>query len=158
LLRPLTKGGDTITATTSSAGAIARHPLKRLEQESALLFQHDCSFFPCPASFPCALSQIHLSRSKEYCSCNGQQLQLQQSPAECSGKSTPSARVEGPVETLRWNIADEQQISRSRIQHFLLPNIAESCGPILLKGVVQHWPALQRWSLQWLAEHFSEQR
>lgn len=111
-----------------------------------------------PGQLPMCSFSTHLSRSTETLLLQRPAMQLQPFPAECSGKSAPSARVEGPVETLRWSIANEQQISRLRIQQFLLPNIEESCGPILLKGVVQHWPALQRWSLQWLAEHFPEQR
>ena len=67
-------------------------------------------------------------------------------------------RIEGPVETLSWDAVEKQKLGTPCLHQYLIPNNTDQSSPLLIKGVVQHWPALQRWSLEWLAEHFPEQR
>ncbi|CAL5219804.1 g1711 [Coccomyxa viridis] len=61
------------------------------------------------------------------------------------------ARIEGSVITLRWNHTDEQRTGRLCLENYLIPDVNRNVSPLLLKSVVQHWPALDKWSLQWLA-------
>ena len=67
-------------------------------------------------------------------------------------------RIEGPVETLSWDAVEKQKLSTLRLHQYLIPDADDKGSPLLIKGAVQHWPALQRWSLEWLAEQFPEQR
>ena len=78
------------------------------------------------------------------------------SPARCAQQGI--CRIEGPVETLSWDAIEKQKLGTLRLHQYLIPNADDESCPLLIKGVVQHWPALQKWSLEWLAEQFPEQR
>ena len=67
-------------------------------------------------------------------------------------------RIEGPVETLSWDAIEKQNLGTSRLHQYLISYNDDKSSPLLIKGVVQHWPALQKWSLEWLAKRFPEQR
>ena len=75
-----------------------------------------------------------------------------------AGYNSVYCRIEGPVNTLRWNYTDEQRVAKLCLQQYLIPDVGEDVSPLLLKSVVQHWPALDTWTLQWLANEFPGRR
>ena len=81
-------------------------------------------------------------------------------PAPSHARSTQRdiCRIKGPVETLSWDAVEKQKMGTSRLHQYLIPDVDDKSSPLLIKGVVKHWPALQKWSLDWLAENFPEQR
>ena len=73
-------------------------------------------------------------------------------------KTVYDAGFKGPVNTFRWNHTDEQRVGRLCLEQYLIPGVGEDANPLLLKGVVRHWAALDKWSLQWLASEFPGHR
>ena len=62
-------------------------------------------------------------------------------------------RVAGPVRTLVWT--DSAEEVHALLQGHLAGDASE---PLLIKGAAAHWPAVQKWSLDWLARHHSSER
>ena len=79
-------------------------------------------------------------------------------PSPAGSAQRDVCRIKGPVETLNWDAIEKQKPSTSRLHQYLIPDVEDKSSPLLIKGVVQHWPALQKWSMEWLAKHFPEQR
>lgn len=62
-------------------------------------------------------------------------------------------RVAGPVRTLVWTDSAEE------VHALLQGHVAgDASEPLLIKGAAAHWPAVQKWSLDWLARHHSSER
>ena len=59
------------------------------------------------------------------------------------------------METLHWSEPTEKALAQRRLEQYTTHGAAE---PLLLKGVVSHWPALQQWDLENLAEAHGKQR
>jgi hypothetical protein len=45
-----------------------------------------------------------------------------------------------------------------RLEHYAAQTAEGTAVPILIKGIVSHWPALHTWSLDWLAEEHGHER
>lgn len=72
-------------------------------------------------------------------------------PATKRGR--PACSVAGPVRTLDWAGAAEQ------VQALLQEHAAGAAAePLLIKGAAAHWPALRKWSLDWLVRHHGRER
>jgi hypothetical protein len=56
----------------------------------------------------------------------------------------------------------QQEQATAELQAFCSASIKglglEPFKPLLLKGAVASWPAVDKWSLDWLVEHYGEQR
>ena len=69
-----------------------------------------------------------------------------------------AARVVGSVQTLDWRNASERgQACRLLSQHAQDSSQGPQ-APLLIKHAVSHWPALQRWDLQYLTHAYANQR
>ena len=62
-------------------------------------------------------------------------------------------RIAGLVETLHWSDPGERALAQRRLEQ-----AHDAAGPLLLKGVVSHWPAVQSWNLENLAAAHGKER
>ena len=68
----------------------------------------------------------------------------------------------GQVKAHQWQDVAQREAAVTELQAFCTASInrlrLEAFKPILLKGAVADWPAVNKWSLDWLAQHYGEQR
>jgi hypothetical protein len=69
-----------------------------------------------------------------------------------------ACRVEGPVETLKWDDPEQQRLARKRLDDYASYIGDTTAGPVLIKGALVRWPALETWTLKWLASTHGGQR
>lgn len=71
-------------------------------------------------------------------------------------------RVTDQVRFCNWQDPGQQEQAVAELQDFCSASIKslslESFTPLLLKGAVAEWPAVDKWSLDWLVEQYGEQR
>ena len=71
-------------------------------------------------------------------------------------------RVRGQVHEFDWNEEGHRDAAITELQAFCSASIQnlglQSFEPMLLKGAVADWPAVEKWSLDWLVENFGQQR
>ena len=64
-----------------------------------------------------------------------------------------ASRVEGRVPEYRWDVPAEREAACELLREHAVNNVALP-GPILLKGPAKHWPAVEKWSLDWMARQW----
>lgn len=73
-----------------------------------------------------------------------------------------SRRVTGRVKVHEWQDIAQREAALTELQAFCTASInrlrLEAFKPILLKGAVADWPAVDKWSLDWLVQQYGEQR
>ena len=62
-------------------------------------------------------------------------------------------RVQGRVPEYRWDMPEEREAACEMLRQHAVNN-APLPGPILLKGPAKHWPAVEKWSLDWMARQW----
>lgn len=71
-------------------------------------------------------------------------------------------RVSDQVRVCNWQDLRQQEEAVAELQAFCSASIKglglQSFSPLLLKGAVASWPAVDKWSLDWLVEQYGEQR
>ena len=82
------------------------------------------------------------------------------SQIDCSVLS-PS-RVSDHVEIRDWEDTTQREAAVAELQAFCSASIKqlglEAFKPCLLKGAVANWPAVDKWSLDWLVQQYGSQR
>lgn len=119
---------------------------------------------------PCrtALNRRHVQCLRALvCAVTASHMPHLQSPLESGAvgfapPSTETVRVTDHVRTCTWQDLAQQEQANAELQAFCSASIRglglESFKPLLLKGAVASWPAVDKWSLDWLVEHYGEQR
>lgn len=71
-------------------------------------------------------------------------------------------RIARQASVYSWEDDVQREAAIQQLQAFCSASIhnlgLESFQPMLLKGAVSNWPAAEKWSLDWLVEHFGDQR
>ena len=66
------------------------------------------------------------------------------------------------VRICQWEDSAQQDEAVTELQAFCSASIhnlgLESFKPLLLKGAVADWPAVGKWTLDWLVEQYGDQR
>ena len=62
-------------------------------------------------------------------------------------------RVQGRVPEYRWDVPEEREAACEMLRQHAVDNTPLP-GPILLKGPAKHWPAVEKWSLDWMARQW----
>ena len=71
---------------------------------------------------------------------------------------TSCKSVAGPVHTLHWDDKAQQQDAQRLLRQYAAETTGNDCGPVLIKKAIRQWPALQKWTLDWLAAMHGHQR
>lgn len=115
---------------------------------------------------PCrtALNRRHVQCLRALvCAVTASHMPHLQSPLESGAvgfapPSTETVRVTDHVRTCTWQDLAQQEQANAELQAFCSASIRglglESFKPLLLKGAVASWPAVDKWSLDWLVEHY----
>lgn len=69
-----------------------------------------------------------------------------------------SHSVSGSVEVLDWLKEEEQREAQRRLRQYAAQTSGNDAAPALIKGAMLHWPALEKWTLDWLARTHGHQR
>lgn len=71
-------------------------------------------------------------------------------------------RVSGQVKVLDWQDMSQRETAVTELQAFCMASInrlkLEAFKPLNLKRAVAEWPAVNKWSLDWLVQQYGEQR
>lgn len=71
-------------------------------------------------------------------------------------------RVSGQVKVLDWQDILQREAAVNELQAFCMASInrlkLKAFQPLKLKGAVAEWPAVDKWSLDWLVQQYGEQR
>ena len=68
----------------------------------------------------------------------------------------------GQVKVHDWQDTTQREAAVTELQAFCLASVSrlklEAFKPLKLKGAVDEWPAVDKWSLDWLVQQYGEQR
>lgn len=107
----------------------------------------------CSRELGCAVTAVHMPHL---------QSPLESGTLGVAPPSTEAVRVTDHVRTCTWQDLVQREQATAELQAFCAASIKglslESFKPLLLKGAVASWPAVDKWSLDWLVEHYAEQR
>lgn len=71
-------------------------------------------------------------------------------------------RVSGQVKVHDWQDIPQREAAVNELQGFCMASInrlkLDTFQPLKLKGAVAEWPAVDKWSLDWLVQQYGEQR
>ncbi|KAL3160891.1 hypothetical protein ABBQ38_009283 [Trebouxia sp. C0009 RCD-2024] len=124
---------------------------------------------------PVKLQRCSASRLVNCSSCASQSMAQQPAPSStqhslplesgangCYPPPTTEVRVTGRVKVHEWQDIAQREAALTELQAFCTASInrlrLEAFKPILLKGAVADWPAVDKWSLDWLVQQYGEQR
>lgn len=70
--------------------------------------------------------------------------------------------MSGQVKVHDWQDIPQREAAVSELQAFCMASInrlkLDTFQPLKLKGAVAEWPAVDKWSLDWLVQQYGEQR
>ena len=70
--------------------------------------------------------------------------------------------MSGQVEVHDWQELAQREAAVTELQAFCMASLnrlkLEAFKPLKLKGAVADWPAVDKWSLDWLVQQYGEQR
>lgn len=70
--------------------------------------------------------------------------------------------MSGGVKVHDWQDTIQREAAVTELQAFCTASISrlklDAFKPVLLKGAVADWPAVDKWSLDWLVQQYGEQR
>ena len=70
--------------------------------------------------------------------------------------------MSGQVKVHDWQDMTQRETAVTELQAFCMASISrlklEAFTPLKLKGAVADWPAVEKWSLEWLVQQYGEQR